>query len=171
MGVLNIFVGIALLILGRKLFWLFVACVGFAVGFTYAQQLWGTQSALMILVIALVLGLIGALLAIFLQRVAIGLAGFVAGGYITVAVMNLIGLEGDPFLWLLYVIGGIIGALLLFFMFDWALIALSSIIGAALIIQQLEFSPTLKMTLFFGLLLAGFVFQTALLRREPSGEG
>jgi len=39
MGVLNIFVGIALLILGRKLFWLFVACVGFAVGFTYAQQL------------------------------------------------------------------------------------------------------------------------------------
>ena len=171
MNVLNMLVGIGLLTLGRKLFWLFVACVGFAAGFTYAQQLWVTQSALVILVIAIVLGLIGALLAIFLQRVAIGLAGFVAGGYITVVVMNLIGLEGDPLLWLLYIIGGIIGALLLFFIFDWALIALSSIICAALIIQQLEFSPTLKMTLFFGLLLAGFVFQTALLRREPSGEG
>jgi hypothetical protein len=171
MGVLNIFVGIALLILGRKLFWLFVACVGFAVGFTYAQQLRLTQSGLMILVVALVLGLIGALLAIFLERVAIALAGFVAGGYTTMAMMTLFDIEGGQLLWLVYVIGGIIGALLLFFIFDWALIALSSIIGAALIIQQLEFSPTLKMTLFFGLLLAGFVFQTALLRREPSGEG
>ncbi|MBU4425437.1 MAG: TMEM198/TM7SF3 family protein [Desulfobacterales bacterium] len=171
MGVLNIFVGIALLILGRKLFWLFVACVGFAVGFTYAKQLWGTQSALVILVIALVLGLIGALLAIFLERVAIAVAGFVAGGYTTMAMMTLFGIEGGQLLWLVYVIGGIIGALLLFFIFDWALIALSSIIGAALIIQQLEFSPTLKMTLFFGFLLAGFVFQTALLHREPSGEG
>jgi hypothetical protein len=171
MGKLNIVVGIALLLLGRKLFWLFVACVGFAVGFTYAEQLGVTQSAPMILVIALVLGLIGALLAIFLQRVAIGLAGFVAGGYITIVVMNLIGLEGDLFLWLLYIIGGIIGALLLFFLFDWGLIAISSLTGASLIVQHTEFSPTLKMTLFFGLLLAGFVFQTALLRREPSGEG
>ena len=171
MGILNIFVGIALLILGRKLFWLFVACVGFAVGFTYAKQLGVTQSALVILVIALVLGVIGALLAIFLQRVAIGLAGFVAGGYITVVVMNLIGLKGDQFLWLLYIIGGIIGALLLFFIFDWALIAISSLTGASLIVQHTEFSPEVEIVILLGLAVLGFVFQTTLLRREPSGEG
>ena len=167
MGVLNIFVGIALLILGRKLFWLFVACVGFAVGFTYAQQLWAAQSALVVLVIALVLGLIGALLAIFLQSVAIVLAGFVAGGYITVAVMNLIGLEGDPFLWLLYVIGGIIGALLLFFIFDWALIAISSLTGASLIVQHTEFSPEVEIVILLGLAVLGFVFQLRIMKAEP----
>ena len=167
MGVLNIFVGIALLILGRKLFWLFVACVGFAVGFTYAQQLWAAQSALVVLVIALVLGLIGALLAIFLQSVAIVLAGFVAGGYITVAVMNLIGLKGDPFLWLLYVIGGIIGALLLFFIFDWALIAISSLTGASLIVQHTEFSPEVEIVILLGLAVLGFVFQLRIMKAEP----
>ena len=36
-------IGIVLLTLGRRLFWLFVAGVGFAVGLQLAQQYLGTQ--------------------------------------------------------------------------------------------------------------------------------
>ena len=41
MGLVNFLVGLALLTLGRRLFWLFVACVGFVAGVTSVQQAWG----------------------------------------------------------------------------------------------------------------------------------
>ena len=44
------FAGIVLPTLGRKLFWLFVACTGFSAGFTYAQRLWMTKPELMIFI-------------------------------------------------------------------------------------------------------------------------
>ncbi len=74
--------GLLLLLLGRRLFWLFVAVAGFVVGVQAAPYILPHQSELFLLGIALVLGVIGALLAIFLQKVAIALGGFVAGGYI-----------------------------------------------------------------------------------------
>ena len=64
----------------------------------------------MILVIALGLGLTGALLAIFFQALKIALPGFIAGGYITFTIMNLFGLEAAQLIWLFYLIGGIAGA-------------------------------------------------------------
>jgi hypothetical protein len=50
MNLVNLFVGLFLLTLERRLFWLFMGCVGFAAGYSYAQQLWGIQTGLMILV-------------------------------------------------------------------------------------------------------------------------
>ena len=44
MVVLNTLIGVSLLTLGRKLFWLFVGAVGFTAGFAYGNQLWGAQS-------------------------------------------------------------------------------------------------------------------------------
>ena len=171
MGLVNFILGVILLTLGRKLFWLFVGCVGFAAGVTYAHQLWGTQSDLMILGIALGLGLIGALLAIFFQAVAIALAGFVAGGYITFTIMNLFGFESAQLIWLFYIIGGILGAVLLFIIFDWTLIALSSLLGASLIVQVTELSSHLEVVIFFLLIILGVLFQSRLLQRRPPGEG
>ena len=170
MGFLNFIIGVVLLTLGRKLFWLFVGCVGFAAGFTYVNQLWGTQPGLMILGVALGLGLIGALLAIFFQAVAIGLAGFVAGGYIAFTIMNLFGLEASQLAWLFYLAGGIVGTVLLFVIFDWALIALSSVIGASLIVQVTELSPHLGVVIFFLLIIAGVLFQARLLKKRSPKE-
>jgi len=170
MGLLNFIIGVVLLTLGRKLFWLFVACVGFAAGFTYVHQLSGTQSDLLILGIALGLGLIGALLAIFFQALAIALAGFVAGGYIAFTIMNLFGFEAPQWMWLFYLAGGIVGTVLLFVIFDWALIALSSVIGASLVVQVTELSPRLEVAIFFLLVISGVLWQARLLRREPPKE-
>lgn len=167
MGFLNFLIGLVLLTLGRKLFWLFVGCVGFAAGFTYVHQIWGTHSDLMILAIALGLGLIGALLAIFLQALAIALAGFVAGGYITFTIMNLFGVEAHQWIWLFYLTGGIVGTVLLFIIFDWALIALSSVIGASLVVQVIELSPHLEVVIFFLLIILGVLCQARLLKGKP----
>jgi hypothetical protein len=95
------------------------------------------------------------------------LAGFVAGGYITFTIMNLFGLEAPQLIWLFYLTGGIVGTVLLFIIFDWALMALSSVIGASLIVQVTELSPHLEVVIFFLLVNSGVLCQARLLKREP----
>jgi len=167
MGIVNIILGLVLLTLGRKIFWLFVGCVGFVAGFTYAQELFAVQSELVILAIGIIAGLVAALLAIFLQKVAVALAGFLGGGYTTIHIMGMLGLETVELIWLPYLIGGIIGAILLFLIFDWALIFLSSLIGAAFIVEFTVFNPWLENLLFLALIIFGVIFQASLLRKEP----
>jgi hypothetical protein len=162
---INIIIGIVALTLGRKLFWLFVGCLGFAVGFYYAPYLWQVQSKLFFLILATVTGIIGAVLAFFFQKIAIGLAGFAGGGYVALNLINLVGIRLEQTIWLPYLIGGIIGALLLFFIFDWALIFVSSLTGATMIIQAIKLSPQIEMLVYIALVIAGVVIQTALYRK------
>ena len=72
----TLIVGLAVLLLGRRLFWLFVGAAGFAVGLHVAPAVLNGPEWLMV-VVALVLGILGAVLAIFFQWLAIGLAGIV----------------------------------------------------------------------------------------------
>ena len=170
MSMVNIFVGIILLALGRKLFWLFVGCIGFVAGYASVQQFGGVQSDLIIILIALFSGLVGALLAVFFQGVAIALAGFIAGGYISIIVTALMGFGGEQLLWVFYVMGGIIGAVLLFLIFDWALILISTLSGASLIVQTAEFGHYKETFLFIALVIIGMMFQTVLLRQDRRSE-
>src|SRR4029077_2259551 len=85
-AIVGALVGVVILLFGRKLFWLCVAAVGFAAGVEVVPHLVQQPSPLLLLTSALVLGFIGALLALFLQKLAIGIVGFVSGGKLTVAV-------------------------------------------------------------------------------------
>ena len=71
--------------------------------------------------IGLVVGFVAALLAVFVQNFAIGLAGFLAGGYIALQILPMLNLEGGWIPWLAFVIGGIIGVILVGAVLDWAL--------------------------------------------------
>jgi hypothetical protein len=161
MDILNILIGVVLLTVGRKLFWLFVGCIGFAAGFYYAPLWWQVPSNLILLVLALFTGILGAILAISFQKVAVALAGFAAGSYIVVNVMGLFGRTDGPLIWLPYVIGGLIGAIILFIVFDWALIILSSLAGSSVIVQSIELGPQLEILIFIGLIILGFAIQFA----------
>lgn len=170
MDIVRILVGVALLILGRRLFWLFVGLVGFVAGITLATQFLSGQPDWLVLVIALVAGLLGVLLALFLQQLAVGVAGFVAGGYIIVNLLSMLMGETDQLLyWLIFLIGGIIGAVLVILLFDWALIVLSSLTGATLVVQAAGLNPTLTLVLFVVLLVVGFVIQASSMteREQP----
>src|SRR5438045_2325393 len=119
--------GVIILFFGRKLFWLCVAAVGFAAGVELAPHIAQQPSPLLALTFALVFGFIGALLALFLQKIAIAIVGFLAGGKIGVALAAAFLSNAVQFYWLSFIVGGIIGAILLLVLFDWALIFLSSI--------------------------------------------
>jgi len=165
-NIANPLLGLLLLTLGRKLFWLFVACVGFVAGFTYSGQFLGDEPGLLPWIIAMALGCLGAILAVFLQRVAAVIAGFLAGGYIAVRFVAVFHLGMDELLWVMYLLGGAIGSVLLFSLFDWALIVLSSLAGAALLVEVAKLGPMWEMGLFSALFILGFLFQVRLMQRE-----
>lgn len=168
MPIVRVLVGLVVLTLGRKLFWLFVGAVGLVVGIALATQFFRGQPDWVILLIALGAGLVGALLAIFLQQVAIGLAGFVGGGYITLYLLNVLGWGPGRYAWLPFVIGGIIGIVLVVALFDWALIILSSLTGASLIVQGTHFRPALTGLVFILLFIVGVAIQARLMHSDRS---
>jgi hypothetical protein len=158
--------GVVLLVFGRRLFWLFVAACGFAAGLSLAPQFTTTQSHGMALLIALTLGVLGAVLGLLFERLAIGVAGFLAGAFIAIRLLVVLDLRGPLAFWVAFVIGGLIGALLLGMVFDWGLIGLSSLAGSFLLVDAAHLSPSGNrgLPLWLGLLVFGVVVQAAQMR-------
>jgi hypothetical protein len=166
MDFVRIAVGAAVLALGRKLYWLFVGVVGFASSFALATRFLSGRPDWMILIIALAAGLLGALLAVFLQNVAIGIAGFLAGGSIGVALANVIGWDPGRFQWVPFLIGGVVSLVLVLALFDWALIVLSSLAGAGLIVQAIDVRRLLAAVVFVALVIVGIAIQAGMMRSD-----
>jgi hypothetical protein len=162
----QILAGLGMLLFGRKLFWVFVAGVGFITTATWASRVFARESDFIILVIALVAGLVGALIAMFIRWLAIGLAGFLGGGYLVFSLLALFGIEPGVVSWIFYLIGGVIGTVLFAVFFDWTLIVLSSLSGAVILAQLLSFPRSLGIFLIAILFIVGIIVQARTLETE-----
>ena len=151
----RVVVGLLLLTLGKRLFWLFVAAVGFVATLGVATQFFQPQSELTLFAIAVAAGFVGALLAVFAQKLAVGIAGFLAGGYLAIGLLGLFGVELGQQWWQPFVFGGILGALISYPLFDWALI-----------VQALEIGTDLALPLTVLAALVGVTIQARVFRRR-----
>jgi hypothetical protein len=167
--ILSVLIGAIILLFGRRLFWLCVAAVGFAAGVEIAPQLVHQPSPILALTFALVLGFIGALLALFLQKLAIGIIGFLAGGKLALAMASAFFVQLARYPGITFLIGGLIGALLLLTLFDWTLIVLSSVIGAYLIRSAITLPASGGAVLFAVLAIVGVLVQATAARRRDEG--
>jgi len=154
------------LFFGRKLFWLCVAAVGFAAGLQIAPLLVNEASSVLALVIAVVFGILGALLAVFIQKIAIAVLGFLAGGKLATAIAAAFFVQHAQYSTIIFIIGGIVGAILLLAVFGWALLVVSSFIGAYLIQSAIVLPPTGLTLVFIGLAILGIFVQTVSFRRR-----
>jgi hypothetical protein len=157
-------IGIVILFFGRRLFWLCVAAVGFVAGIELAPHLVTEPSPLLQLTIAIVLGIIGALLALFLQKIAIAVFGFLAGGKLAGAIAAAFFVHYAQYSAVIFVVGGLIGALLLLTLFDLALIVISSLIGAHMIQSAIVLPPAGSTIVFLGLAAIGMLVQASMRR-------
>jgi hypothetical protein len=153
----TILVGVVVLFFGRRLFWLFVALVGFIAGMSLATEVFAIREQWLLLLIAIGCGILGALMALFLQRLAIGIAGFISGAMLSMWLAKWIGLS--VVMLIPGLIGGILGAILLLVLFDWALIFFSSITGASLIVHSVRMDSHFVVPAFVVLLLVGAIVQ------------
>ena len=162
LSVINIILGAALLVAGRKLFWLFVLAGGFIAGVQFATIIIKGPEWLTI-IIGVVAGIAFMILARFLKTFAIGITGFVLGGSIFSAIAGALGFDIN---WIIWIVGGVIGIILVAILFDWALINLSSFAGAALLVQSLNLSDAIRSTAFIILLIVGIFVQALGMRGE-----
>lgn len=168
MQAVNIIGGVLLLTLGRKIFWLFVAASGFYAGFELESRYLNIQPEWVALLIALALGVVGALLAYYSQKLVVGVAGFLAGAFIASRLVSYLGAQAQGWEWLFILIGGVVGILLMFAIFEWALTILSSLAGTILIVEGLKLTGPAELVAGVLLFLVGVVFQAGLDRRLGS---
>ena len=102
-------VGLALLVVGRRLFWLAVGALGFVAGYR-AVESWGTAlPPAASFIVAVAVGVIGMVLALVVQKVAVALAGFFLGVVVVSQVLPALGLAlGDGNV-LVIAAGGLVG--------------------------------------------------------------
>jgi len=83
----------------------------------------------------------------------------VVGGYLAIQLLELLSLSLDTPTWLVFLIGGACGAILVAIFFDWALVLLTSLLGAGLLVQLLNTSSRLSLVLIAILVVIGFFVQ------------
>jgi hypothetical protein len=168
----RILVGVLLLVLGRRLYWLFVAVIGFVYGLELAPRLLPHQSETVVVIIALGMALVGALVAVVGTKVVLGITGFVAGGGIAALLLQNLKIDSGLVATGIYLVAGLIGAVLFLLLFDTALIVLSSLAGACLIVASVErllgIPPSAGTVLVIVLAAVGILIQSRVWRhRRP----
>lgn len=154
--------GLALLLAGRRIFWLVLGVLGFLFGFDFATQVLGLDSRGLGLLIALLAGVVGVFVAVFIQRLAVGVAGFLVGGYLTLTVLGseVTSLAASDLV--AFILGGIFAAFLAVWLFEAALILLSSVAGAALVSGMADLQPEGTSLAFFLLVVVGLAVQAGI---------
>jgi hypothetical protein len=122
----------------------------------------------MTLAIALLAGLLGALLCVFLQKLALSVAGFLGGGIAAVKLFELMETGHPEYWWLALLVGGVMGALLVLLLFGAALVLLSSVVGAGLVAESTSIPSPGPVAVFLLLVLVGIAVQS---RGLSSGKG
>jgi hypothetical protein len=151
--------GIALLVAGRRLFWLAVGLLGFIAGYQ-AMERWGSglpHSAAF--VVAIAVGVIGMILAVVVQRVAVALAGFLLGVVLATFLLPLTGLALGPWHGLVVAAAGLLMAFVALGIFSLALVVLTAGAGAAMLAEAIAAPPPWGVPLLVVLWVIGVVVQ------------
>jgi hypothetical protein len=159
--------GAVLVLVGRRLFWLLVATLGFLVAFTLAQRLAPDSPEPLHWVLAVGAGLIGALLAIFAQQLAVGAAGMLFGGYATLWILERNGVDLGNWEWVVLLAGGVLAAALALAVLETALVVLSSILGAGLLVGAARLEGLPAAISFAVLVIVGVSVQMGSQGRKP----
>lgn len=152
--------GLGLVFFGKKLFWFFIGAAGFVFGYAASQSIIKESPFWVYLIIGAVCAGAAVALIKLLKNIAFGLGGFAAGAYIGYGIQNILDLKLGMLSWVVIVVCGIIGAALMLWLFNWALIILTAGAGALLVTQAVPAQPPGSQILFIGLLLLGMLAQS-----------
>jgi hypothetical protein len=92
--------------------------------------------------------------------------GLLAGGYILIELLKALGVRIGHYHWLVFIAGGLAGAVLMSVVFGWTLIIISSPIGSILILQSCHFGHQLSDLVFICLGILGIIIQSGLIRKK-----
>lgn len=172
--VLVIAIGIAVLAFGKRLAVL-GAAVGALLGLALLRIIPGTStSPLLALLIPILLAVIGFFVAGFAKgiiNIVLIVVGALAGASIMLGFLDLFGTTSGLIDWLLALIGGVIGVILIQRFKDWGMIILAGLIGGLLVTRGLtvwfpSIQDTLRTLLVLVLAGASIVYQGGFLSKR-----
>jgi hypothetical protein len=152
-----------LLFLGREVNFLFAAATAAFIGLRLTPLLppqwpWWSDYAFMA-----VLAIVAAAITLANDRVGYFLSGFLAGGYFLMEYYqpNVLTFPILPF-----IVGGVLGALMIGFFTEWALVLVTCLIGAYYVTNLFRLSYTAQILVGSGLFLIGALTQFILIRMQ-----
>ena len=163
-SILQIILGLIVLTTGLKLPWLFVGVMGFVFGMYIEMDLLHMNSRWLIQIIGLAIGVISLVLGVYLKQLAIPAVCFISGGYGAFYLAQLLGIKSGTLHWIFFIVGGILGIILVATQFEWALILLSAWGGATLVGKHLNPQPGIAVVVVIALTLVGVLVQATVLR-------
>ncbi len=156
MPIVRAVIGAILLFLGRELNFLFSAGMAVLIGFRLAPGLPSQWPPLYVYIFVAVLGLIAAAVPLVSERVGYFFSGFLAGGYIGVEYFA----PGTATLPLLpFLLGAVIGCLLIGFLTEWAVMLISCALGAYFISSYFPLPAETQILVTAGLFVLGGLTQ------------
>jgi len=170
----QIVIGLVEALFGRRLYWIFVAFGGFAVGWGLASWVLGDVDTWVWVLIGVGSGIVFALLSLKFTKLMVGVAGFFVFSSVAIEVARWLGAEvadGSASYWITYLIGGVIGFFLILTLFDWALIVVTALAGAGATATGINhFVPNeprwLQVALWIAVFAGGVLYQSRSLRRK-----
>lgn len=165
--ILTILLGIVVLVAGRKLFWVTVGVAGFMFGLLLTFNVLQDQPAWLTLVLALVIGLVGAFVAVIVQKAVVALAGLLIGGYLFASLLVAWNPALAEWQWLAFIIGAVIGFVVMIAIFEVGLVILSAMLGAVLILQVINLESWLEGLLLIVMVMVGVLIQLKLTSPAP----
>jgi hypothetical protein len=152
--------GALLLLAGRKLFWFLVGLAGATAGLAGNHIIMHDPAWYYVLAAGILGGALAILLAHFLKAITFGVGGFIGGGYLAHLLLQWLGQNFGALNWVAYIIGGVIGAVLLVAAFEFALKLITSAVGAYYITRVLPTGSGSTTIIFTVLVLVGVWFQS-----------
>ena len=160
-------IGGVLLFLGRELNFIFAGAMAALIGFRLTPLLPPQWPAWSDAALMITLALIAAIIVLINERVGYFVSGFLAGGFFLVEYYapNLLTVPLLPF-----IIGGVIGALILGLLTEWALILVSAAIGASYILNLFVIDPTAEILVGAGLFIVGALTQVIIMQAQKQSD-
>ena len=160
-------IGGILLFLGHELNFLFAGAMAALLGFRLSPLLPAQWPAWADYAFIVALGVIAAAAVLLNERIGYFISGFLAGGFLLVEYYAP-GALTVP--WLPFVIGGVIGSLIIGIFTDWALILVTAAIGAAYILNLFVLDPMLEILIGAGLFIVGALTQVVIMQSQRQAE-
>lgn len=159
--------GAILLFLGRELNFVFAGGIAVLFAYRLAPRLPASWPAWSDIAFIVGLGLLAAAIPIVNKKFGYYLSGFLGGGYFLVEYFA----PGSATLPLIpFFVGSVLGALVMGFFGEWAMMIISSIVGAFFIVDLFTLRPDVEMMISGGLFLIGALVQVILWRMQKDAE-
>lgn len=159
MQIAKVIIGAVVLFLGRELHFLFAGAMGILIGFRLTPILPSQWPAWSDYAFVAVLALLAAIFPLIHERLGYVVSGFLAGGYLLVEYYAP-GVLTLPLL--TFLIGGVVGALILGIFTEWGLMIVSSIMGAYYVGSYFSLPWITQILVTSGLFIIGALTQVVL---------